>query len=204
MNYIQNRSPTRALKLKTPEEGKVTRVKPNIEHVRVRGCIAYCYIPNIKRNKISPKAIPTIFIGYDEQSKAYHSWNPNTKRIIISRNIRFLENVFDLKVPVTSESSLDNSYLDDADLLSPQQLSNAQQTTPSSPPITVSETPQQHIDTSNLDTTLSLGDTELTSSPCTRHQHQQIDSHFEPVSPQVYASMTMYHSSLPTNLITAS
>jgi transposase InsO family protein len=48
VNYIQNRLPTKALKLKTPEEMYSGR-KPNFSHLRVIGCVTYCHIPNTKR-----------------------------------------------------------------------------------------------------------------------------------------------------------
>lgn len=70
VNYIQNRLPCRALNRKTPEEA-FTGTKPNLAHLRVLGCLAYCHIPKEKRNKLDPKALPTILLGYDEQSKAY-------------------------------------------------------------------------------------------------------------------------------------
>jgi IS30 family transposase len=70
INYIQNQSPTRVVKLKTLEE-VFTGVKPNLSHLRIFGCVAYCHIPTEKRNKLEPKTIATLFIGYDEQSKAY-------------------------------------------------------------------------------------------------------------------------------------
>lgn len=74
-NYIQNRSPTKALKLLTPEEAFIG-VKPNLAHLRIIGCLAYCHILDNKRTKFNPKVVPTILVGYDEESKAYRCYNP--------------------------------------------------------------------------------------------------------------------------------
>lgn len=88
VNYIHNKSPTKALKLKTPEEA-FSGIRPNLSHLRVIGCVAFWYIPSEKRNKLEPKAIPTILVGYDENNKAYRCYDPKTRRIIISRDVRF-------------------------------------------------------------------------------------------------------------------
>jgi hypothetical protein len=97
-------------------------VKPNLSHLRVFGCIAYCHIPAEKRNKLEPKAIATLFIGYDEQSKAYRCWNPVTKRIIISRDIRFDEQNFVLKSIPLPETLTDGFHFEQEDSFSPDNM----------------------------------------------------------------------------------
>jgi hypothetical protein len=81
--YIQNHCPTKPLKLKIPFE-MWTGLKPNLSHLRVIGCVAYCHIPDAKRNKLDAKAIPSLLIGYDEHSKAYRCYNPASRKILIS------------------------------------------------------------------------------------------------------------------------
>jgi len=48
VNYIQNRCPTRAFKLMTPEEA-FTGTRLNLANLRVIGCLSYCHISNSKR-----------------------------------------------------------------------------------------------------------------------------------------------------------
>jgi hypothetical protein len=110
VNYIQNRIPTKALKLKTLEE-MFSGTKPNLSHLRVIGCVAYCHIPDSKRQKFDPKAIPTLLLGYDEDNKAYRCYNPSTRKILISRDVRFDEQNFDSNVPETTEPLEDSSFL---------------------------------------------------------------------------------------------
>jgi hypothetical protein len=110
VNYIQNRLPTKALKLKTPEE-MLSGTKPNLSHLRVIGCVAYCHIPDSKRQKFDPKAIPTFLLGYDEYNKAYRCYNPSPRKILISRDVRFNEQNFDPNVPETTEPLEDSSFL---------------------------------------------------------------------------------------------
>ena len=54
--YIRNRSATTALTDgKTPYE-KWHGCKPNLEHLRVFGCVAYAHIPDCNRRKLDDKA----------------------------------------------------------------------------------------------------------------------------------------------------
>jgi hypothetical protein len=73
--YVQNRSPHCILKNMTPEEvfsGK----KPNLENLRIFGCLVYSHIPKDKRNKLEPSGKKGIFVGYSDSSKAYRIYIP--------------------------------------------------------------------------------------------------------------------------------
>jgi hypothetical protein len=105
VNYIQNRCPTKAIKLKTPEE-MYTGIKPNLSHLRILGCVAYCHILDAKQTKLEPKAVTTILVGYDESNKPYRCYNPATRNIIISCDVRFDErscdpNIIQITEPLT-------------------------------------------------------------------------------------------------------
>ena len=52
------------------------------------GCTAYAHVDN---GKLEPRAIKSIFLGYKSSVKGYKLWNPQTKKVIISRNIIFNE-----------------------------------------------------------------------------------------------------------------
>ena len=49
--YLRNRSPTTAVKGKTPLEAW-TGKKPNVKHLRVFGCEAYAHVPKDERQKL--------------------------------------------------------------------------------------------------------------------------------------------------------
>ena len=53
--YLQNRSPTKAVKGLTPFEAW-TSEKPNVKHLRIFGCAAYAHVPKDERQKLDPKA----------------------------------------------------------------------------------------------------------------------------------------------------
>ena len=49
--YIQDKSPHRALGRMTPEEA-FTRVKPEVGHFGIFGCLVYSHVPKEKRTKV--------------------------------------------------------------------------------------------------------------------------------------------------------
>lgn len=67
--YLSNLSPTRAVRGRTPYEAW-------------RGS---------KPSKFDDRAQKTIFIGYSSESKAYRLFDPETKKVVISRNVVFCE-----------------------------------------------------------------------------------------------------------------
>jgi hypothetical protein len=90
-NYVLNRSPAAALSDVTPEEAW-SSTKPSVKHFRIFGCIAYAHIPDAQRKKLDNKSTKCIFLGVSEESKAYRLYNPVTKKIVISRDVIFVEN----------------------------------------------------------------------------------------------------------------
>jgi len=52
------------------------------------------HIPKEKRDKWDTKSKKLLFVGYDENVKGYRLMDPNTHKIINSRDIVFLENQF--------------------------------------------------------------------------------------------------------------
>ncbi|CAJ2639943.1 unnamed protein product [Trifolium pratense] len=88
--YILNRCPRKSVREKTPEEAWSGR-RPSIRHLRVFGCIAYAHVPDQLRKKLDDKGERCIFFGYSPNSKAYKLYNPETKKVIISRDVTFDE-----------------------------------------------------------------------------------------------------------------
>eukprot|EP00794_Sanderia_malayensis_P011707 gene11707-biopygen9383 len=91
--YIRNRCPTSALKEKTPYESWL-KEKPSVKHLRVFGCNAMVHIPDEKRSKLDKKSRRCIFVGYPTGSKGYKLFDPETRKMIRSRDVIFMENSF--------------------------------------------------------------------------------------------------------------
>jgi hypothetical protein len=88
--YLVNRSPSSTLDDMTPHE-VWTGKKPSLTHLRVFGCDAYVHIPKENRSKLDKKDEKCIFIGYKDGLKGYKLWNPETKKVVYSRDVVFRE-----------------------------------------------------------------------------------------------------------------
>jgi len=88
--HILNRSPTFAVRSKTPEEAW-SGIKPSVSHFRVFGCISHIHVPDNKRVKLDNKSRKCIFFGVSDESKAYRLFDPISHKIIISRDVVFEE-----------------------------------------------------------------------------------------------------------------
>jgi hypothetical protein len=95
--YIKNQCLTKTLESKTPQEAWTGR-KPDVSHLRVFGYKAFAHIPDEKRSKLKSKSMPCVFLGYCEATKAYRLMCVETKRIIKSRDVMFLEGTKEEKV----------------------------------------------------------------------------------------------------------
>ena len=60
-------------------------------NLKTFGCLYFSYVPQVKRNKLDKKLEPGIFIGYSSTSKAYKIYLPQTSKIVVSRDVKFLE-----------------------------------------------------------------------------------------------------------------
>nr|GEW46038.1 zinc finger, CCHC-type [Tanacetum cinerariifolium] len=86
--------------------------KPSYQYLRVWGCLAKVVVPTPKAQKIGPKSMDCIFIGYAKNSSAYSfivydSKNPNIQKntVMESRNASFFENILPCLTKETGSSS---------------------------------------------------------------------------------------------------
>ena len=113
--YLINRCPTKPVCDKIPLEAW-SRNRWIVEHLRVFKCVAYAHVPKEQRQKQDEKGVKCIFIGYNSESKAYRLYDPIDKKIIISRDVEFLENQsWDGSVDESSRTSSKVSTIDEED-----------------------------------------------------------------------------------------
>ena len=89
--FLQNQISTKAVKDQTPFETWYG-YKPSLKFLRMFGCLCFTYIPQVKCDKLDKKAEAGIFVGYSTVSKAYRVFQPHTRRVIMSRDVYFVEN----------------------------------------------------------------------------------------------------------------
>lgn len=89
-SYIINRLPASALDGKTPKEVWSGQPVYNYDSLHIFGCPAYFHV---NESKLDPRAKKAIFMGFSEGVKAFRLWNPESKKIVLSRDVTFDESV---------------------------------------------------------------------------------------------------------------
>lgn len=90
--YLRNILPSSRSGNTTPYE-RWTGRKPTIGHLRVFGCLAYAHVPERDRNKLSARARRCVFIGYADDSRQWRLYDPSSRTVFDSRDVRFIEHV---------------------------------------------------------------------------------------------------------------
>ena len=88
--YIINRTPTRALVGVTPYK-KFYGQKPNLEGLKVFGCVAYERIVSKHLKKLDDRSRPLVYVGKEPGSGGVRLFNPQENKIIISCNVSYNE-----------------------------------------------------------------------------------------------------------------
>ena len=88
VTYVKNRSPTRALKGKTPHE-VWTGQKPDVSALQEWGIKCWVLTDRKKRTKLDPKSQPMYFMGIAEGTKGWRYYDPRARKIGKSRNLIF-------------------------------------------------------------------------------------------------------------------
>lgn len=88
--YIINRVATKALDNQTPYESLMQK-KPNVEHMRIFGCVAYTKINGPYLKKLEERSRCVINLGTEPGSKAYRLYGPVTRQVVVSRDVIFDE-----------------------------------------------------------------------------------------------------------------
>ena len=88
--YLLNRSPTVIFQDKIPEEAW-SGTKTSVSHLRIFGYVAFAHIPDELKRNIDKKSEHCIFTGYSEQHKEYKLYNPVTKKLVVRKDVNFIE-----------------------------------------------------------------------------------------------------------------
>ena len=88
--YILNRVATRVPKELTPYEAFRAR-KPNLAHLKTFGCIGYAKVVKPHLKKLEYRSQILIHLGTEPGSKAYRMLDPQTHKIVVSRDVVFDE-----------------------------------------------------------------------------------------------------------------
>ncbi|CAI7863902.1 unnamed protein product [Closterium sp. NIES-54] len=68
--------------------------KPKVDMHRVFGCMCMALVPkHLRHNKLGAKAIWAVHLGMAQNSKGWLLWDPFTKKFLVSRDCKFMENL---------------------------------------------------------------------------------------------------------------
>ncbi|GKD82453.1 gag-pol polyprotein, partial [Tanacetum coccineum] len=88
--YVINRSPSTAVELKTPME--MWTGKPvNYSDLHIFGSPVYVMYNSQETTKLDPKSKKCLFLGYVDGVKGYRLWDPTAHKVVVSRDVVFME-----------------------------------------------------------------------------------------------------------------
>lgn len=111
-NYLHNLTPSSANNGKTPYELWTGR-RPDLSGLREVGCKAFVLVET-HNSKLRPRSFECVLIGYEPNLKAYRLWHRPTGKVVVSRNVTFIERKDDVPSPfhpglVTSTDTIPSS-----------------------------------------------------------------------------------------------
>jgi hypothetical protein len=78
------------LDFKSPLEVLQER-QPDLTYLKVFGCTGYVHLPATMRDKLDPRAVKCIFLGYSQTKKGYKCYESKSKKKYITRDVQFVE-----------------------------------------------------------------------------------------------------------------
>lgn len=87
--YVLNRCITKPLGNETPHE-RWTERRPDVRHFRKFGEKVFFLDKSPNKDKLRPRGIEGIFVGYSTVAKAYRIWVPTERKIRITRDVQFM------------------------------------------------------------------------------------------------------------------
>lgn len=91
--YLLNRMPTPVLNWNSPFSRLFGHI-PCYSDLRFFGCACYLHLGAYVTNKLLPRTAECVFLGYSSQHKGYRCLDPVTRRVYVSRHVRFDETTY--------------------------------------------------------------------------------------------------------------
>lgn len=91
--YLINRLPSRVLDYLTPLARLSTMATIHTSSLppRIFGCVCFVHVHAPLRDKLDPRAIRCVFVGYSTTTKGYRCYHPPTRRFFCTMDVTFSE-----------------------------------------------------------------------------------------------------------------
>jgi hypothetical protein len=90
--YLLNRLPTKPMGYRTPFEGWHGK-RPQLGHLKVFGCRANVRPAKPHLKKLEDRSVAMVYFGVEQGSKAHRLFDPQSRRIVVSRDVVFEESI---------------------------------------------------------------------------------------------------------------
>jgi len=91
--HLINRFPSTVLRNISPYQVLFGKT-PNYTQLKPFGCLCFASTLTRNRDKLMPRALPGVFLGYPFSQKGYKVLNLQTGQVIVSRDVKFSETIF--------------------------------------------------------------------------------------------------------------
>lgn len=91
--HLINRLPSPSLDHVSPFN-RLFGQNPNYSNLRTFGCVCFVHLLAHERTKLTAQSVKCAFLGYSSHHKGFLCYDPNLRRIRISRNVIFFENQY--------------------------------------------------------------------------------------------------------------
>ncbi|KAA8546621.1 hypothetical protein F0562_002640 [Nyssa sinensis] len=120
---FSSRLPSITLDMDSPYARMYGKV-PDYGTFRVLGSLCFPYLGAYRSNKLEPKSLPCVFLGYSTKHKGYKCLYPPTGRVYVSRHVVFDESLLPYSKPTAfyGEPPVEGEFCifkEHADILSP-------------------------------------------------------------------------------------
>lgn len=108
--YLLNRLPTKAMGVQTPYEAWNGR-KPHLGHLKIFGSGGHVKNATPHQKRLDDRSTQMVYFGVEQGSKAHRMFNPQTNKLVISRDVVFEKSrSWDWKSSLDfSEDAVDNA-----------------------------------------------------------------------------------------------
>ena len=114
--YLINRVPSSTIDFRTPSQALikaiVALVDPNLPPY-VFGCVAFVHLHKRQRNKLTPRELRCVFLGYAAYQKGYRCYHPPSEQMFITMDVVFHED----SMYFSSEPELQGEHLEEVQAL---------------------------------------------------------------------------------------